>query len=131
MFTRVRRACIQFDKLVLFIYELKDKIYLENGITFPTLLHLDEIGLVNFTDVSEHSAITAGALKGCVQYFDEQISLQLGPTQRLYTGHLTLTKTGEELIRICDATPIDGFSAYIRRTWASLGINTAHLQQCA
>jgi hypothetical protein len=26
MFTRVRRARIQFDKLVLFIYELKDKI---------------------------------------------------------------------------------------------------------
>ena len=130
MLTNARRACIEFDKIVLFVYELNGKIYHDNGISFSTLLHLDEIGLANFTDISEHSSITTEGLKGCVDYFDEQISIQLGPNQELYTGLVTLTKTGEELIRTCDATPIKGFSSYIRRMWQSLGVGVVFLKQC-
>ena len=131
MLTSVRRACVLFDRIVLFVYELNGEIYRENGISFSTLLHLDEIGLVNFTDVSEHSSIATEGMRGCVDYFHEQISLQLGPRQRLYTGLVTLTKTGEELIAVCDAVPIPGFSAYIRRMWASFGVGVALVKQCA
>ena len=131
MLANVRRACIQFDKFVLFVYELNGKIYRDNGMDFPTLLHLDEIGLLNFTEVAEHSAITSEGLRGCVQYFDEQISVELGPNQRLRTGFVTLTRTGEELVRICDAGPIEGFSDYIRRTWQSMGVHVSLLTECA
>ncbi|HTP57280.1 MAG TPA: DUF2806 domain-containing protein, partial [Spirochaetia bacterium] len=77
MLSCIRRACVRFDKLVLFVYDLKDRIYIDNGITFSALLHLDEIGLVNFTETTEHSSIMTDGLKGSVDYFDEKILLEL------------------------------------------------------
>ena len=122
MLTRIRGACIRFDKLVLFVYDLKDRIYGDNGITFSALLHLDEIGLVNFTETTEHSSITTDGLRGSVQYFDEKIMLELAPQQKLYTGLVALTKIGEELAGVCESEPVPGFPSYIRRYWSLLGV---------
>jgi len=127
---KIRRASVLFDKFILFIYEPKRRIYVENGIDFPTLLNLGETGLVTFTQLSERSAISTRGMRGCVEYFDEQLSLTLHPDQQLHTGPLALTRTGEELIPFCDAAPIPGFTSYIRSIWESQGANVSVLKHC-
>jgi len=129
MLTSIRRACVRFDRLVLFVYDLKDRIYVDNGITFSALLHLDEVGLVNFTETTEHSSITTDGLQGSVDYFDEKIVLEMAPQQRLFTGLVVLTRIGEELAGVCDAQPIAGFSGYLRRNWMLLGVKVGQLQE--
>jgi hypothetical protein len=131
MLTCVRQVCIRFDKLVLFVYELKDPIYSDNGITFSTLLHLDEIGLANFTEPTEHSSITTDGLKGSVEYWDEKIYVEMAPQQRLFTGLVALTKIGEELAGVCEPRPIADFPAYIRRYWSLLGVKVGQPQEGA
>ena len=122
LFATVRRFCILDTRPA--IYSFNDIIYRDNGVNYQMLMHLDEIGLIDFAPLSEHRTLQGLQEKGYLNYFDHTIFIDFHrPSPSLNIGSVILTKTGTELVPICDAEPVDGFIDYLKTKWKEFGID--------
>ncbi|MHB1158026.1 MAG: DUF2806 domain-containing protein [Phycisphaerales bacterium] len=108
------------------IYEAsyEDSIYSRNDINFRTLEHLDAIGLIKFSAVTEYRLSKAVTLIP-IQYFHETYLLQTDAKEPvpLDIGSAVLTNVGIELARICNPQPITGFVEYLAGRWLEQGMH--------
>lgn len=94
-----------------------DKIYSNRGISWDSLRHLGSLGLISFEAVQvgfqqQGIAITA--------YFGKPLWLgnRTGQWWTIQTGHVIFTKVGEELLRVCHRSPVEGFWEYVCDKWS-------------
>lgn len=124
LFTNLCRFRWFVGEVVPLVYDIKASIYKDSGVNFNLLQHLDDIGLVSF-GLSTGYAIAklGGSLK--TDYYGEQIMIVFKKEKDndLGVGHIFLTKTGEELARVCDAKPVEGFMEYILDRWMKKGLS--------
>jgi uncharacterized repeat protein (TIGR03899 family) len=99
------------------VIDSNNSIYNNVGITFESLLHLDDLGLIQF-----HK--TPGVGKNnlpnsfLASYQDEELNLVVkNQKEELELGEVTLSKTGSELFKIIEVSKVDGFYEYVKNQW--------------
>jgi hypothetical protein len=112
-FTLLCRFMWDIGGLIPIILDYKDPIYVEQGVNFEMLSHLDNIGLISFSPTGFKAIKMRG--RGSVKYYGTPFSLEFkkAADNEFYTGVALFTKTGEQLAGVCGAKPIEGFMDYV------------------
>jgi hypothetical protein len=108
-------------EIVPLIYdEYKHQIYKEQGINFDLFRHLESIGLIQFSGLGAYTYENVPK-KFAVLYYGTPVILEMPKDSGnvIKTGHIILTKIGEELAPICGSKPVDGFLEYVIEKWKS------------
>lgn len=114
---------INFEPIPL-IYEPNEPIYTKHNISFQSLSHLDEIGLITFNSVM--SFVRIGFPKRvAVFYHATPVSVEF-PSEKdntLQIGTTFLSRTGREMATICGSKPVPGFTDYVFEIWKQQSID--------
>lgn len=98
------------------VFDPTAPIYRDNGITYTALAHLENIGLIRFSDAPTFR-ITNTPFPILLDYFQHRVALvRNAPSEKaadLIVGHCMLLQPGIELARICQVSPVDGFLDYL------------------
>jgi hypothetical protein len=102
------------DKPISLIYDVSAEIYNRYDITFSSLKHLDEIGLLSFESFSGYRLMKLTKTNVLV-YFGKTITFEFEKDNDndLEIGKVILSKVGQELAPICGAEAIPEFYDYI------------------
>jgi len=117
LFTSLCGFALFWENLIPMVYDVENSIYNNTGINFSSLSHLETIGLIKF---SELGYLQKGEFKLCIiGYYGEPllIKFEKEQTNSLEIGRVLLTQTGEQLAKICNSKPVDGFVDYVVEKW--------------
>ncbi len=121
-FTLLCGFTLEMEALFPLIFDQQGSIYVDHGVNFGTLVHLDDIGLISF----EADGFTKTKLPQAivVKYYGTPVNIKLKKPadNELYIGYTVFTKTGLQLARICGAKPVDGFLDYVLNYWTKKGL---------
>jgi len=122
LFTELCSLGCVFDKLVPLIYDVFAEVYLKHGIGFNTLSHLASIGLIHFSNQDGFLRLWLPKTT-TVSYYGQDVQLTFsGETNnKMDIGKVMLTRTGEELARICGSKPDEAFLKYLLDCWKQRG----------
>ncbi len=122
LFTRLCGFGWAIGNVVPLVFDVQDKIYTNQGITFNTLSHLESIGLVQFENLTGFLRLELPK-KFSVFYYGTFVELEMlaESSNSLNIGTVLLTRVGEQLAPICGSRPVDGFSEYVQKKWRDLG----------
>jgi hypothetical protein len=100
------------------IFDTQDEIYNNLGVDFESLLHLDDLGLIQFNSTPgfAHNELPEyfSALYG-----NEKLNLSVkNEKKELHIGEVMFSKTGIELFTIIKAHKVDGFYEYVKNKWS-------------
>lgn len=112
----------QFGDIVPIIEDVHHDIFVNNGLNFMVLKHLNEIGLISFDHL-------AGFLrkdlpqKFSVHYYGSPVNVEFtaGMLAQIPLGKVLLSKSGQELAPICGAKPVAGYKEYMIDKWKKKG----------
>jgi hypothetical protein len=92
------------------------------NITFSTLNHLDDIGLVKFNTLAEFKKIGLPRIF-TIFYYGTPLILELPDDNGEFTlGKILLTKAGSQLAEICGSKPSQEYFDHILSVWIEAGI---------
>lgn len=121
LFTSLCGFTWEIEDLFPLIFEQHGSIYVDKGIDFEALVHLDDIGMISrdsarFNKTELPQAIVA-------KYYGTPVSIgfKKRDNNELDLGYAIFTKTGLQLARICGAEPVDGFLDYVIEHWTKKG----------
>ena len=120
----------EIGNVVPLVFDVQAEIYNRCGINFNTLSHLDSIGLVQFGGVA--GFMNQNLPKNCTAlYYDRALTLEMphDVDNTLHIGKVLLTKIGQELARICESKPVDGFLEYVKDQWKEYSPEEAVVQR--
>jgi hypothetical protein len=100
------------------IFDVMASIYNDKGIDFNSLTHLDNIGLIQFSNISGF-VLTNLPKEFTVSYCGEPLNLTMEKEEgnKLNIGKVLLSQVGIELARVCQAPSVDGFVDYVKEKW--------------
>lgn len=118
LFTKLCGFGWKIDDFVPLVFDIKEKIYKDNSITFGALSHLESIGLIKFDQLSDFIHIKLPK-KFNVLYYGQPLKLEMPNEEdnELQIGHVILTRVGQELAPICGSNPVAGFMEYVKEIW--------------
>ena len=121
LFTRLCDFVWVVGNYVPLIYDVKDDIYKEHGLTFSSLKHLESIGLIHFPDLGSFKS-SPFPEKYVACYYDQSLTLEMPKESgnSIELGNAVFTLIGHELFRICGSQPVPGFLDYVREKWKRL-----------
>ncbi len=123
MFSHLCSFGAYLKSLFLFIYDLKDELFIRNKVTYANLIHLESIGLliVNTAGITFFSDGAPKRLR--FNYFGTPIDLEFENPQknRFELGRVKLTKMGEQLAPISGAEKSEEFLDYLVNRWQEFG----------
>lgn len=123
MFTVLCRFMWFIGDFVPLVFKESDDIYQKYGINFNSLIHLDEVGFINFQHITGFKR--AGLEKrGIVLYYKKPVILEFDRERdnELSIGRVLLTKVGQELASIVASEPIPELVEYVVGIWRKEGI---------
>ena len=118
LFTKLCGFGWMFGDVTPLVFDQKAEIYNRHGINFGSLNHLEDIGLVQFADLTGFGQ--GGFPKRFdVLYYGRWLRLEMRKEtdNHLIIGKILLTKIGQELAPICGSKPVDGFYEYVKNQW--------------
>ena len=94
------------------------EIYNRHGLDFDALIHLENIGLVQFIGIANMELPNLPE-RLVVYYYGKPLSLKMprATNNVLDIGKTPLTKIGQELAPICGSESVDGFYEYVKDQW--------------
>lgn len=106
------------------ILDIEHELYSGHGITFESLTHLDEIGLVSFSPITGYQRRGIGKAI-VVGYFDERFLMEFPDEvgNSIPIGKALFSKAGRELSQVCTPTKVPGFKEYLIEIWSKKGIS--------
>lgn len=108
--------CWKIEDIQPFIYDPNAEIYTKYDVNFNTLMHLDKIGLVNYSD--EGYEITNIPKTISLDYYGRKVQLELNyDLNILKVGKVLLSKTGQEIALLCNPNPIPEFFEFMMERW--------------
>jgi hypothetical protein len=117
-FAALCRFAWTVGNIVPLVFKHDAAIYETNGVTFESLVQLENIGLIRFEHVGgfKHMGLPKRPILG---YYGRPLRLELTNEEdnELQVGHVILTRIGQELARICGSTPVEGFWEYVLGEW--------------
>ena len=101
------------------LFDVQASIYNDKGINFSTLTHLDNIGLIQFNNISGFVR-TSLPKNVTVSYCGEPLNLSMEKEEgnQLNIGKALLSQVGNELARVCQAPGVDEFVDYVKEKWS-------------
>jgi len=115
------RFSIASDGSLPAIYDIKDEIYKQSGLSFSDLQNLQSFGLMVYSPIGGYTLRDIGR-EFLVDYFSTKLSVRMPEASPvdLDIGHALLTDLGKQLARLCALTPIEGFANYLVEKWSGL-----------
>ena len=104
------------------IFDIKSEVYTKTGLTYSKLLHLDDVGLVNFNTIGSFNGnITEQMLM--VFYCGQPVLIELSPNSghKMSFGSALLSKAGAELADVCGAKRNEEFFNFVVNSWRTQG----------
>jgi hypothetical protein len=100
------------------VFDAHAEIYNRNGVTFDSLTHLDNIGLIKFDNLAGF-ARRGLPKKFPAYYYGRPLLLEMpeDTENQIEVGKALMTQTGSELAPICGSKPVAGFWEYVCDTW--------------
>lgn len=135
LFTKVCGFCWWMEAeghLVPLIQRGHEHIYNPYGLTYGTLSHLDNVGLIRYlpNGVYHQTHLPKSVV---LHYFGKTLCLKMPEDvgssltgsklfpevggRKLETGSVALTAIGQKLAPICESEPVDGFWEYAQECW--------------
>jgi len=110
------------------VFDTGAPIYIENGINFDSVLHLQAMGFVQFSGLTGY-ANTYQSETVSASYFRQVLTLTRDAKRlkreerqerpiKVPSGHVRFTQVGAELACVCQASPVDGFFDYVKDQWS-------------
>ena len=100
------------------IFDVQNPVYNTQSINFGSLSHLDDIGLISFSHLTGFRLLHFPQNILVIYNGDPiQIQFKKEADNELDIGHVMFTQAGEQLSRICNSKPVDGFLDYIMERW--------------
>lgn len=106
------------------VFDEQAEIYSGHGINFHTLNHLENIGLVKITPISDFQSVNLPK-RFVVYYYSKPLFLEMpnDANNRLDVGRTLLTTIGRELAPICGSKPVAGFYEYVKEKWKEYSLD--------
>jgi len=126
LFTSLCGFTWEIGNMIPLILDHQASIYVDHGVSFITLSHLDDIGLISFEPLAGfRSTDLPQAI--VIKYYGTPLYIKLKKpaNNELEIGHTIFTSTGHQLARICGAKPIDGFLDYVIERWTKEGLTVS------
>ncbi len=104
------------------IYNLQNEIYAKRGITFSSLNHLSEIGLISFNSLTGY--MSQGLPRTVATSYYETpvvVEFKMEKDNNFNLGNVLLSKVGQELAPISGSQPLPGFLEYVLGIWKGYG----------
>jgi len=120
-FTALCTFCWMFGGVTALVFKVDDPIYERHGVTFGSLMHFEDIGLVQF----EHLAgfIREKLPKVITPHYygtPLQLTMPAESDNTIDIGHVLLTQVGQELAPISGSKPDPEFFKYVQEHWTYL-----------
>ncbi len=108
------------------IYDVNADIYQRVNINFGTMTHLQDIGLVNFNNLTGY---ILAKLEKTLHLTGDGVHIALempnNENNTLNIGKVLLTKAGEQLLSVVDSKPSEEFKQYVIAKWTEFGYKPA------
>ncbi|MCA1623049.1 MAG: DUF2806 domain-containing protein [Acidobacteria bacterium] len=117
LFTSLCSFAFFWQEVIPILYDVENSIYNDVGIDFSSLTHLDAIGLINF---SELGFLQKGNFQKFIIYYYEipfVVEFETEKVNSIQIDKVLLTQIGEQLAKICNSKPVDGFVDYVIENW--------------
>lgn len=113
------------------IYDIQNPIYLNQGINFNTLKHLDSIGLISFESISDYLRKGFGKYAHFFYYGQPTlIEFSSDINNQIETGKALFTSIGKELVSVCGSSRNEEFYEYVISHWFNKGyILSSHVSR--
>ncbi len=105
------------------IFNVQDEIYNQEGLTFSSINHLADIGLISFNNFGYEKSISGQNLMPVFYYGKLLILKSKAENLKLKFGKVIFTNVGRELAPICGAVSADGFLEYCIEEWRKQGFD--------
>jgi hypothetical protein len=105
------------------IYDINSSIYIDHGISFDVLKHLDDIGLLRLEGLTGYKRM--GIPKRITFfYYSTPINIEFVKEENnvIEVGKVLFSKIGQELGPICGSKPIPDFLDYVINYWRKKGL---------
>ena len=121
LFTRFCTFAWMVGDVTPLILDEKNDIFNRKGINFPSLTHLDDLGLISFNNLTGFVKQGFGKYT-TVFYYGKPINIEFQEDRNdLQIGKILLTRAGQELAGLCGASPSDDYFSYVLAEWQNLG----------
>jgi hypothetical protein len=132
-----KQDAILFTKLCGFVWSVRspvplifnseDDIYVNNGINFSTLKHLDAVGLISFESLTGYKKRDFNKIVH-TSYGKKTITLEFPKKDKndLSIGHAIFTEVGLQLVQFCKPSVVSGFEEYVMANWLNSGVKDAN-----
>lgn len=118
LFTNLCGFGWMLGQVIPLIFDIQEKIYNSKGINFASMTHLENVGLVDFSNVSGFKKLELPN-RFHAQYYGNPLMLDVSENNNeIPLGKVLLTKFGQQLAPICGSRPVDGFFEYVKERWA-------------
>jgi hypothetical protein len=121
-FTSLCGFAWEIGHLFPLIFDYQASIYIDHGVNFGTLSHLDDVGLISFQSAGLRRTKLPRAV--VITYYGTPLNIEFKKSadNELNIGMAIFTKTGHQLAGICGAKQIDGFFHYVVEKWTKEGL---------
>lgn len=119
LFTKLCGFAWFIGNIAPLIYDTEAEIYIQHGVNFNAMKHLDDIGLVSFGSLGGYCR-THLPKQITIFYYGTPVNVELpmDSDNDLHTGKVLLSKAGQELAHVCGSQPVRGFLDYVLGEWA-------------
>jgi len=125
VFTHLCSFAWSIGTIVPLVYDIGNEIYVKKQITFSSLKHLDEIGLITYNDVTGFAQLECPkVLKTFYCGTPINVEFKKDIDNKLPLGKVLLSRTGKELAPITGSRPNPEFLDYVLDYWAKQGYVT-------
>lgn len=101
-----------------FVFDWNHEIYNQCGITFDSVSLLESLGMLRN---GAPGMFLYPYMRNTVlfSYHDKEVKLTFPQNHEFNAGYVEFTRAGQELLRIVEAPPVEGFFEYVYDRWAS------------
>jgi roadblock/LC7 domain-containing protein len=131
LFTKLCTFVWMIGKPTALVMDISHQIYVNSGITFNALKHLDSIGLISFESLSGYERQGLGKY-ATLFYYGRATHLEFEADQNnLAIGKVLLTNIGIELVSLSGSKSSPEFYNYIISDWSAKNIILSSHVDCA
>ena len=118
LFTELCGFAWMIEEINPLVFDTQAEIYTRHRMTFSNLIHLESIGLAQFSGVPNFAS-TGLPKRFTVTYYGRPLALEMpkDADNMICTGKVLLTRIGQELAPICGSKPVEGFWEYMKDQW--------------
>jgi Protein of unknown function (DUF2806) len=121
-FTNLCAFCVKIVDINPLIFNSTLPVYKDNGIDAEILMHLDDIGLIKFSNIARFGEDIDGG-PATVSYFSTVFEIDVRSRQPMFDiGQVIFTSSGRQLFPVCGAEPNGSFFTYLLKTWSEWGL---------